>query len=317
MSVTLANVLVENAGNGATGEIMTDLVKSFPVAQIIPADIEAGYEFETLVKVKRGGASFHKSGEGIASTNDTLELRKVQAYNASSNIIAPLSVLEKLKDQGRYFARQEVDKIESILEIMSAGFYYGQTAQAITMEGASAALTLTDCFPGIINAVTSTYEVDATGTADKTSVYAVRVGAVNGVRFIMGGGVGISMPEDYSLQMMPGTVSGTHYMAKVGSVRAYPGLQSLVPHCVGRIKQLSAVGASTKTLTAAHMTALQFKAPSGRPWTHYIMSKVALQQLHADLIAKLGGLTQWPVAPTNWNGVPIILDDSISLNETV
>jgi hypothetical protein len=315
--MTLADVLVRNSGGGATGEIMTDLVKSFPIASVVSADIEDGYEFETLVKVKRGGASFHDSGEGIASTNDTLEVRKVQAYNASSNIIAPLSVLEKLKNQGRYLADQEADKIESILEIISAGFFYGQTAQSVTMEGAGAALSLAKCFPGIINAITSTYEVDATGADNFTSVYAIRAGAMNGVRFIMGGGVGISMPSDYVDQMMPGTVAGTHYWAKVGTVRAYPGLQSLVPHAIGRIKKLSAVGASGKTLTAAMMTALQLKAPAGRPWTHYIMSRVALAQLHTDLVAKLGGLTAWPVPPTNWNGVPIIVDDSISLNETV
>jgi hypothetical protein len=312
---TLKDALLENS-EGASREILTELVGSFPESEILPADIVDGYEYESLVEIKRAGVKFYDRGGSLPISNDELELRKFQMYNLGGISGGPVSTLETIKGgYGKWLERQEQSKVKSAVELMGKGFYYGQTTQVLT-DQTGASIDLKKCFPGIIKGMTSAMEIDATGSSAQTSVYALRITS-SGIRMKMGGGVGIGMPKEYQMQFVPGATSGELIQMVLGLVRCYPGLEVLVSHNRARIKNLSSAGASGKTLTAGMMDRLEALAPAGLPWTHYFMTKASRAQLQADKQSKvLGGASYMP-PPTEHNGIPIIVTDSISNAESV
>ena len=157
--------------------------------------------------------------------------------------------------------------------------------------------------------------VDAGGTAANTgsSVYACRLGPA-GVMAVAAGAYEQGAVSEYSIPD-PADEAGTKKIPVIGTnVTAYVGLEVSDNSSVFRLANLTEeVG---HTLTDDLLAGLLSKAPSNRPVTHFAMNRRSLEQLRRSRTATNAIGAPAPT-PTESNGVPIIVVESIGNDEAI
>jgi hypothetical protein len=138
---------------------------------------------------------------------------------------------------------------------------------------------------------------------------------VQGVQYIFGAGDAFAMGEWREQQV---TVNSAIMPAYVNDLGSWVGLQVGSIHSVGRIWDLTAD--SGKTLTDALLWQLWHKFPIGQKPNLVLMSRRSSQQLQTSrtVVINAAGATRAgnnvenvPAPATDWNGMPIIVTDSI------
>jgi hypothetical protein len=195
--------------------------------------------------------------------------------------------------------------IEGVLKHLGTQFYYGGTAQSGTDTKAA---------PGILAQSNSaaTHVVDADGSTALTSAYMVRLGD-SYVDWVWGNGTTLDLGswmeetvEDANGKKLRGLVS---YL----SGRVAPRVAN--KNAIVRIKK---IGTDTgKKMTDLLLFSAYEKLTSlGQEPNAIFMGPRSLEQLRASRTATNPTGAPAPL-PTDWNGIPIYITNSISLAETV
>lgn len=166
-------------------------------------------------------------------------------------------------------------------------------------------------FAQALSALANAMVVNAAGTGNRTSVYAVRSTAdEKDVAVVMGNEGEIKIEPYYLTLFTDGT--GKTYNGYVVPIDGYLGLQVGGASSIGRLANLG-TGA---TLTDVLLQSLVDLFPSTAPPTHLVMNRRSRGELQKSRSTiNVGGnsklLTAHAPVPTDFNGIPIICVESL------
>ena len=199
--------------------------------------------------------------------------------------------------------------MEASLQELGSQIYYGVANDA---KG----------FPGLQALVDSAMVFDATGSTPSTgsSVYAVKMGPRH-VQLLFGNNTTFDLSpwRDETLT----DSDGKKFPGEVADLVSWAGLQCVNKHAVGRIKNLTAQAG--KTLTDAMIGQLLALFPVGQRPDFLFMNRRSALQLQTSrsvTISATGsksatGSEVFAPQPTESNGIPIVVTDSIVSTEAI
>jgi hypothetical protein len=302
--------LAKLRGNDAAVGLIEENRLVAPEATIIPSRTITGFNYRTVTRRKIAPQiAFLNVGDPYPTGVDQFDNDLHQCH-----LIGQLAQVAKatLKVSGDAIeSLQALDAsrvIRDALLTIGSQTYYGV---ASGVNGAAKG------FPGIAQAVTAAQTVNAGGTVagSYSSLYAVKFG-VQDVNYVYGGSSTFAL-SDWVEQVLNGVPSF------VSDVTAWVGLQIGNAYSVGRIKQLTQEAGCG--LTDKLIATLLSQMPIGfRPDRFFINRAQALQlqSSRSVTISAIGeklptGKEVWAPFPTESNGIPITVTDSIINGETV
>jgi len=217
-------------------------------------------------------------------------------------------LLQASEDGEDYLKSVEASGVmKQALITIGSQLYYGDVA--------------TSGFPGLQSLVDSSLVLDATGSTANagTSAYGVKFGP-QAVQFVLGGGevLALSPFREETLE----DADGKKFPGEVADLSGWIGLQSVSKYAIGRICNLTAQAG--KGLTDARVAEWLAKFPVGyRPDALFINRQSAYQlQASRSTVNAVGsksstGVENWAPAPTESNGIPITVTDSIVSTEAI
>lgn len=255
-----------------------------------------GISYKTLIRTGLPTVAFREANAGVNISAGTYENRTVETFIMNPRWECDKAVADRSEDgPDAYIADEAMAIMEATMQALGAQFFYGRSIDA---KG----------HPGLVDAVQSTYTVDATGSGGSSaSVYAVKFG-VGHVQWIYGENGSLMIPDKRIETVYRSDLPMTAY---VQDMLAYPGVQVGSIRSVGRIKNITA--AASKTLTDALMFQLLTKMQV-RPDV-FFMNKTLLEQLRASRTAVNNTGAPAPI-PTEVAGIPIAPTESLTMTET-
>lgn len=295
---TLLDVAIANGSDKVVGLIDETAAAHPEIAKGAARSVQET-SYKTLVLVERPVVGFRRGNEGAVIKKGRWENRRVECYHFNPRWESDIAVADKYEDGPEAFiAMQAKVAMDASLAHVCKQFYYGNiAANGNDSKG----------FPGIVQAYDrALLEVDATGTQNRSSVYAVRWGATD-CQFVWGGNASME-PTQVRMQDVD-DADGNPFTAYVQEIMAHVGLQVGSKWSVGRLKNLGTDDG--KGLTDALLGDLFDKFPASYKPDAFFMTTRSLGQLRKSRTATNPTGAEAPY-PTDWNGVPIIVTDSIS-----
>jgi hypothetical protein len=306
--------LAKTKGNDQTVGLIEESIVTAPEFGRIPMREISGTSYKTLVRTGYPVSQFRHANEGVPRSKSTFEQRLAECFIIDNAIAADKAVADAWEPGGAA-AWQMIEAagvMEAVLRMIGRQTYYGNSSDA-----AAAGLGDQKGFPGFIDCYDADdYEVDATGTTGKTSVWAVKLG-LKDVHYIGGGNnpLTLAMPE-WRLQTV-NIETNKQMTAYVNSLMGWIGMQVGSRHSLVRIKNISAENGKGMTDTLGAEAIEKF--PSGVVPDLFIMNRRSRRQLRTSrqTIAGVGGTLPNSVpTPTDIDGIPILVTDSLSNAET-
>lgn len=306
--------LAKQRGNDVQVGLIEESIQVNPEWRVLPGREISGTAYKTLVRTGFPTAQFRLPNEGVPRSKSTFENRTVECYLADSQVAADKAIADAW-EPGGVAAYQMIEAqgiFESIMRLIGKQVYYGNSAAAV-----QAGLGHSKGFPGFIDAYDPvTMEVDATGTTAKTSVWGVRVG-LKDVHLIGGGNnsLSLTMPE-WRVQTAYDS-NNNAFTAYMNSVMGWIGMQVGSIYSLVRIKNIGTD--EGKGMTDGLAALADEKYPAGLRPDFYFMNRRSRRQLRESrqVIAVAAGMQADSVPmPTDLDGIPIIVTDSISNAET-
>lgn len=261
-------------------------------------EVLTGDSFKTLVRKTLPNVDFRNLNEGSSRGKGSYETRTFQTY-----LINPRwdcdAAMEDRPEFPTLMARSALDNTEATLKTMGKQFYYGNDNANGSAKGG----------PGLIDFVHSDFVVDAAGATAKTSVWFVKFG-MGHVSWQFGNGLRELMPKDRRYGDLEDG-DGNPYTGVIEEARLYPGVRCESMYSCGRIKNLGT--AAGKKLTIDRMDAMwDVMTAKGVVPDAIFMTVRSQRQLTDD-----HKTTEVKHPPTvqSWNGVPILLTNSIQQDE--
>ncbi len=284
--------------------LIDETTKATPEVRLGAARTISGLNYYTHVRTELpSGDSFRDANEGVAPVKGTTEKRLVETFIYNPRWECDVAVADSSEDGAAAFIAEEASAIvEAAMQHLAAQFYYGT---GNSEKG----------FPGLLAAVDTSMEVDAGGSANKTSVWAVRWGTKD-VRWVVG--------EDGALTMGPATkerildADGNPLTAYVQELLAFLGLQVGSTYSVARIKNIDTSSDSSNALDDDLLADLVEKFPAGKDPDLLLMTRRAQKQLKQSRTATnpTGKPAPWPESIDGVAGsIPIQITDGISNDE--
>lgn len=303
--LTLLDLAKLRGNDGVVGLIEENRVVA-PEVNLIPARTIPTFTYQTVTRKKLAPSSrFVNVHEAYPTSKDQFENSMVQCY-----LIAHLVKVAKALQQVSGDAIENLQSLEASRVLRDAFLYIG--SQTFYGEGNDK-----KGFPGIVQGVTDKQTIDATGTTalEKTSVYAVKLG-VQDVSYVYGGNSTFAL-SDFKEQVIDNVPSFIADMA------AWVGLQIGNIYSLGRIKNLTSQ--ADKGLTDKLIAQLLKTMPIGSRPDYLFMNRDAAFQLQSSRSTTVNavsgksssGAEVWAPAPTESNGIPIVVTDSIISGEAV
>lgn len=200
-----------------------------------------------------------------------------------------------------YLAREAARHLRAALFAFESQIFQGTTFDAGGFNG----LPNSTALDKLADAMVIGAGGSAGETTDLTSVYGIRTipDETDVVAIVNGGEITIA---DVFVQMMDdGT--GKLLPCYVCPIDGWTGLQIGSAYSVGR---LANIGTDTgHKLTDAYMGQLFDLAPSGRPFTHFVMTRRSRGQLRDS---RMTDLVKYVPTPQDWEGIPILTVESLS-----
>lgn len=314
---TLLDIAKLNGSDPVVGLIEENLTYA-PELSVVPARTIKGTSYKTVSRDTYPGVGFRAANAGVTYTKSTFLNRTHEAYIFSGNIRADVAIASAYEDGAEAFMALEASGVmkAAMIEI-GQQFFYGIANDAKGFPGLNA---FHDAFSTELTARSvDTIMVDAGGTTATTgsSVYGVKFGT-DGLQFIFGQGATFEMGEWFKQMVNDGT-AGQDYLAHVNSLNSWIGLQAANPYCIGRLKDATAD--STKGVTDAKLAELLSKYPVGyKPDVWFMTRRSAFQlQMSRTATSNTSGKGDNPLAPmpTESNGIPIVVTDSLTNTETL
>ncbi len=262
-----------------------------------------GRMYKTLVRTALPTVGFRDANQGVAASKSTYENRMVETFILNPRWECDVAIADQSEDGPQAFIADEaVAMTRASFIALAKQFYYGRNTGG-DAKG----------HPGLIDSVDSSMVVDAEGTTAGTgsSVWAVKYGP-QFVQWVYGeeGSLDMTDPRIESIE----DDNGNRFSAYIQELLAYPGLQVASKHAIARIKDLTAD--SGKSLDDDKLANLVQKFPAGIVPDVLFMSRRSLSQLRNSRTAT--NVTGAPAPyPTDWEGIPIAVTDSILDTETL
>jgi hypothetical protein len=313
--ITLLDIAKSNGSDAVVG-LIDETIKAHPELTLGESRTIKGINYKTLVRTGLfDGSTFRDAGEGSTVGKGTYENRQIETYILNPRWEADKAVADSHEDGAEAYITLEAESmLEKSMVDLSAAFYYGRNAT----------FGVAKSFPGLIDSYDSANNViDAGGTTASTgsSVWLVKFGP-KAVQWVWGmngqlaiGDTRVETIYDVNNKPLDGYVN---------SLLARPGLQVGSVRSVVRVKKLTAdVG---KGLTDSVLADALAKFEVGVIPDVILMSRRSRAQLQKSRTVVLNGGGSGKVGggdgnvaplPTEYNGVPIAVTDSIKDTESL
>lgn len=314
---TLLDIAKLNGNDAIVGLIEENLTYA-PELSVVPSRTIRGTSYRTVSRDTYPGVGFRAANGGVTYTKSTFLNRLHEAYIFSGNIRADVAIASAYEDGSEaYMALEASGVMKAAMIEIGQQFFYGVANDAKGFPGLQA---FHEAFTTELTARSvDTIVVDAGGTTAATgsSVYGVKFGN-DGLQFIFGQGTTFEMGEWFKQMVNDGT-AGQDYLAMCNSLNSWIGLQAANPYCIGRLKDATAD--SAKGVTDAKLAELLSKYPVGyKPDVWFMTRRSAFQlQMSRTATSNTSGKGDNPLAPTptESNGIPIVVTDSLTNTETL
>ena len=282
-----------------------------PDVMALPARTIRGTSYKIGVRKTLPGVSFRAANGGTVYTKSEFENRLVECFILSGNIRADVAVASAYEDGIEAWKAIEASGVmrQALIELGSQ-LYYGTANDDKGFPGLEAIHTAYSA------TLSEPLTVDAGGsTADTgSSVYGLKFGPQD-VSLIFGQGNAFDLGEWFQQMVNDGT-SGQDYLAHVASLNAWVGLQVGSVFSVGRLRD--ATEDADDGVTDAKLAHLLSKYPVGHRPDAWFMNRRSAYQLQSSRSTALANVGQVVApAPTESNGIPIIITDSITNTEAL
>ena len=282
-----------------------------PEVQIMPARTIRGTSYKIASRVSYPGVGFRAANEGSTPTKSEFENQLIECYILSGAVQADVAVARAYEDGEQ--AWKDIESIgvmrQAMIELGSQ-VIYGTSHQAKGFPGLQA----------IHTAFNSGLVVDAGGTSAGTgsSVYGINTDT-QGVQLVFGAGTTFELGE----WRIENVGTSSVYPAHVANLTAWVGMQVGSKYSVGRLKD--ATEDSGFGVTDAKLAALLSKYPVGYRPNYWLMNRRSAYQLQVSrstAFSALGaksatGAEVFAPLPSESNGIPIVITDSIANDEAL
>jgi hypothetical protein len=297
---TLLDIAKLNGNDAVVGLIEENLTYA-PELNVFPARTIRGTSYKTVQRLTYPSVAFRNANESTTAGASTFANKLVECYILSGLIQADIAVASAYEDGPDAWKAIESSGTmkQAMIEIGSQIFY----GTGVDAKG----------FPGLQAIVDSSLTLDAGGTTAGTgsSVYGVKFGN-DGVQLIFGNAQSIQMAE-WSEQVLSGVPS------YVSHLTSWVGLQAVNKNGILRLKDATAD--SGKGVTDARLAELLSLAPRGMVPDYWFMNRRSAYQLQSSRTITpatgSGGSFGFAPQPTESNGIPIIVTDSLVNTETL
>jgi hypothetical protein len=282
-----------------------------PEVQIMPARTIRGTSYKIASRVTYPGVGFRAANEGSTPTKSEFESQLIECYILSGAVQADVAVARAYEDGEQ--AWKDVESVgvmrQAMIELGSQVIY----GTSVDSKG----------FPGlqaIHTAFNAGLVVDAGGTTGGTasSVYGINTDT-QGVQLVFGAGTTFELGE----WRIENVGSSSVYPAHVANLTAWVGMQVGSKYSVGRLKDATAD--SGAGVTDAKLAELLSKYPVGYRPNYWLMNRRSAYQLQVSRSASSvqngvktsSGSEIFAPLPTESNGIPIVITDSILNDEAL
>ena len=278
-----------------------------PEVQIMPARTIRGTSYKIASRVQYPGVGFRAANEGSTPTKSEFESQLIECYILSGAVQADVAVARAYEDGEQ--AWKDVESVgvmrQAMIELGSQVIY----GTSVDSKG----------FPGlqaIHTAFNSGLVVGAGGSADLSSVYGINTDT-QGVQLVFGAGTTFELGE----WRIENVGTGSVYPAHVANLTAWVGMQVGSKYSVGR---LNSVGSNSGGgVTDGKLAELLSKYPVGYRPNYWLMNRRSAYQLQVSRSASSvqngvktsSGSEIFAPLPTESNGIPIVITDSIGIAE--
>lgn len=281
-----------------------NLLDNSIISNLAQAKTIRGTIYKTRVRTGLPSVDFREIGQGTATTKQTVENRAVSCHLMNPRWDADKGLDGFDANVAEELAENAQAHIAAATQTLGKCFYYGTNT---TFGGKSKA------FPGLLQAVDSSFIVDAGGTTDNTasSVWAVSFGR-QATRWVLGNDGQFEItPVDERDKL---DADGNPYTVYMQELFAHVGLQVGSTHSVGRIKKLTEDDGKGLTRPLLKQLFRKFVDVGKRPDAFYMTQRSYdqyenyLESLSVDVGER---------SRTHFRGVPFVITNSLSDIETL
>ena len=307
-NLTLLDLAKLNGSDKVVG-LIEEVATVAPEVTIIPARTIRGTSYDTVIRNSRPTVAFRSANKGTDATKSNFTPRKVEAFILSSRVEVDKAVAKAYEDgPDALMAIEAAGVMAAALVTVGSQTIYGDAATSQGFFGLQALATALDAV--ITDAGGST-----AGTG--SSVYIISAGN-QGVQYVYGTGTTFDLSPFREGDATD--ADGKRFAAYIADLTAWVGLQCVNKHAVARLKDFTED--SGKGVTDAKILDALRRMPIGSRPTHILMSRRSAYQLaisrtitpNAKVEAATGLVNG---LPTESNGLPIVVTDSITDTETL
>lgn len=291
--------LAKRTGSDAVVGLIEDVTTYAPEFSVMLARPMPGTTYKLTRRTALPTAQFRNANEAASTSKSTY----VQETKEMYFLDVPLEVDEAIvkgdpREIGDVLVDEASGALESAINLIGSQMYYGGDAKG---------------FAGLDSQV-SVDTVFAGGTTSTTSAYLVDV-SLQGVHFVVGQDGAIELPD-----WMRQKVSAGNF-AYVTNLSSYIGLQVGSANSVYRVRGITPTGSKylTDALGAQCLSNVPLRRRNNLRW---FMNRTAAYTLQVSrsavgqVNAGRGGLPAFAEFPTELQGIPITVTDSLANTET-
>jgi len=295
--------LAARTGSDALVGLIEDVTTSAPEFRSVLARPMPGTTYKLTRRTALPTAAFRDANpDAVDSTKSTYVQDLKQMYFLDCQLEVDEAIVKgDSREIGDILTDEAAGALEASFNLLGSQFYYGTAADAKGFAGLQSQLSLDTVYAG--------------GTSSTTSAYLVDI-SLQGVHFVVGNDGEIAMPEWMKQKVAAGN------MAMVSNISSYIGLNVGHSNAVYRVR---GINSGSNKLTDAKGAELLSKIPSriaSKGTLRWFMNREAAYalQLSRSAVGQVDGgsrgLPAFAPMPTELQGVPIVLTDSLLNTET-
>lgn len=294
--------LAARSGSDALVGLIEDVTTSAPEFRQVLARPMPGTTYKLTRRTALPTAAFRDANpDSVASTKSTYVQDLKQMYFLDCQLEVDEAIVKGDDRQiGDILADEAAGALEAAFNLLGSQFYYGTAADAKGFAGLASQLSVDTVYAG--------------GTSNTTSAYLVDI-SLQGVHFVVGRDGEIAMPD----WMVQKVAAGN--MAHVSNISSYIGLNVGHSNAVYRVRGINASNKLTDALGALLLSKIPSRI-SGKGTLRWFMNRTAAYtlQLSRSAVGQVDGgargLPAFAPMPTELQGIPIVLTDSLVNTET-
>lgn len=287
----------------ALQEVISEVAQLTPEIGVLPLNTIATTEYTTLVRTANPTVSFRNVSEGVPESKASFVPKVFQTFPLDHQVSLDRALKDSLGEQGFAVLMKEhtAGAIEAAFAGICSQIYYGDPRSDKGFPG------LLVQYPGDL-----AHEVDATGTADKFSVWMINA-TMGQCALISGGGRKALYEQGDWLPETLRDASGNPYQGVASWLNGSVGFELKNKHAALRGKNFSTSQAG-KGVTDDVLNEMytKFIRNGNRP-TAIFMPPEGVEQLRKSRTATNEQGLPAP-RPTDWQGIPIYETSGIAIN---